>query len=170
MSIINDALKKAQEKNKAEDIVTGPAPIAQPASPPTPAHRQSYKAPADAKRLIPALISLIVIATGVVFFRSFSRKTAPDAGLFLAPASPIAEPVSPAVSAPAVPMPAPLNAQGFPVLKLNGIVYDSERPYAIVNNKVLSKGDAVEGATLTEIEQEKVKFVFNGREFELSSR
>lgn len=54
-----------------------------------------------------------------------------------------------------------------PKLTLNGIVYDAKKPYAIVNNKILLKGESIEGAILVEINEDNVKFVFKGREFEV---
>lgn len=60
--------------------------------------------------------------------------------------------------------PAPISP---PSLVLNGIFYDSEKPYAIVNDKVLVKGDVIEGATLMRIGRNTVQFTFGEEQFEI---
>ena len=159
MSIINEALKKAQETNRqqqanaagrvsepSEDILLKTKISQLPAAP-----RRNLKLPARVKWFAPVLIAVVIIAIGQVFFKNFFRTT-------------------PSSSPSAAPAPISQNAQDLPALKLNGIVYDNERPYAIVNNKVLSKGDMIDGAKLIEINRESVKFVFNDEEFEISSK
>ncbi|MDD5449264.1 MAG: hypothetical protein PHO42_01520 [Candidatus Omnitrophica bacterium] len=72
---------------------------------------------------------------------------------------------------PVVPPPAAVpTAPETPILNLNGIVYDEERPYAIVNNKVMMKGDVIDGAALVEIGRNSVKFIYNDKEIVLNAQ
>ena len=176
MSIINEALKKAQEANRqqqanaagrvsepSEDILLKTKISQLPAAP-----RRNLKLPARVKWFAPALIAVVIIVTGQIFLKKIFRTTSPVANLLLTPAH-IPE-TTPSSSPSAAPAPISQNAQDLPALMLTGIVYDNEKPYAIVNNKVLSKGDMIDGAMLIEINRESVKFVFNDEEFELSSK
>lgn len=181
MSIINEALKKAQETNQQRvNVAADRAPAPNAGAPsntqisPLPAvSRPDFKWSGQAKRFLPVLITVIIISGALVYSKSFFRKISPAANLL-----PVSSPSAPAkaepikeetrqTSAPGLPA---KNTPDLPNLNLTGIVYDNERPYAIVNNKVMSKGDMIDGATLIEINRESVKFVFNDKEFELSSK
>lgn len=181
MSIINEALKKAQETNKQrlnaaadQGAESGAGALSNTQVPPLPAApRKDFKWSARARWFLPVLTAVIIISGILVFFKSSFRKASPAANLM--PASPSstpakAEPIKEETRQAPAPVSLPKTAPDFPNLKLSGIVYDNERPYAIVNDKVLSKGDMVEGATLIEINRESVKFIFNDKELELSSR
>ncbi len=165
MSIINEALKKAQEANKqrvnvAADQVPEPsagAPSNTQVSSLPAVSRQGFKRPAKIRRFLPVLMVVVIISGTLLFFKSFFKKVSK------------VEPIKEETRQASAPVSPSKNAPDLPTLNLSGIVYDNERPYAIVNNKVLSKGDMIEGATLIEINRASVKFVFNDKEFELSS-
>jgi hypothetical protein len=182
MSIINEALKKAQQENKELDVAK-PAP----AKPDTDLNSLKSAAPAlsmsrnrtlrkksDIKEIV--VIALILGgATAVFFIKGFwkgPKATTVPAVTATVPAQGTAAPETPAAAVtPAVSAKNDLSTPSSrPELKLSGIVYDSERPYAIVNDRVLSKGDSIAGATLVEINRDSVRFSFGGEEFELSSR
>lgn len=58
--------------------------------------------------------------------------------------------------------------EGETSLLLEGIIYDKNNiSYAIVNGRVVKKGDRIADAEVLEIEETKVIFVKNGRKFEL---
>lgn len=59
-------------------------------------------------------------------------------------------------------------AQPLPQLSVQGLIWDTAVPQAIVNNKVVKKGDIVQGARITDISKEGVKVVFSNREYNLS--
>jgi type II secretory pathway component PulC len=49
-----------------------------------------------------------------------------------------------------------------PEWKLGGILYDENSPSAIVNKKIISKGDTIDGATVVEINESSVTLESNG--------
>jgi hypothetical protein len=54
-----------------------------------------------------------------------------------------------------------LGAAGY---KLKGIVWDNQSPYAVINNKVVRKGDRLKGlGTVTDIKPDRV-IIFDGRQ------
>lgn len=158
MSIINDALKKAQQKNKGFD---SPSPKTQGLGEDAIQYPGSVKnkpavvsRPKKAKKFI---FFIVIVSIGIATF--FIKKPAPVTPEKVTPNILVEENLKP-VSTPAL----------FPVLNLNGIVYDEERPYAIINNRVLLKGDTIEGATLIEINRDNVKFMFNDKEIVLNAK
>jgi hypothetical protein len=52
-----------------------------------------------------------------------------------------------------------------PDLKLQGIVWGADRPQAIINNTVLTKGDKILGAQIIDIEKKGVVFVYKEEQF-----
>ncbi|MCX5715863.1 MAG: hypothetical protein NTV07_03195, partial [Candidatus Omnitrophica bacterium] len=134
MSIINDALKKAQLR-KEETKKSQEAPVYK-AAPEIRATQENgqFKAAAKVEKKeiasIMWIIFLIVFAGAAVWF-FFSRAPEPKD---------VQPPVAPAQSqvVPAATKPAPVRSRGIPQFTLNGIVYDEERPYAIVNNEILT--------------------------------
>lgn len=51
-----------------------------------------------------------------------------------------------------------------PEFVLNGIMYLSDRPKAIINSSVVQEGDSVDGATVKAINQDNVHLVLNNEE------
>ena len=54
-----------------------------------------------------------------------------------------------------------------PTLTLNGIVWDTDRPQAIINDQVLSQGDTIEGAKIVSIRKSGINLVFEDVNFTL---
>ncbi|PIP19828.1 MAG: hypothetical protein COX41_00730 [Candidatus Omnitrophica bacterium CG23_combo_of_CG06-09_8_20_14_all_41_10] len=50
-----------------------------------------------------------------------------------------------------------------PSLILNGVFFQKDKGYALINNRILYTGDKIEGATIKEINLEKVDLEFEGR-------
>lgn len=59
---------------------------------------------------------------------------------------------------------------GFPSLKISAIVWssDSEKRFAVVNLRSVREGDAIEGAVVSEIQNDGVVFRWQGNEYRLS--
>ena len=76
-------------------------------------------------------------------------------------------------SAPSVP--APLIEIGrrrgregpLPILSLKGIVWNKEKPLALIDNKILTEGDVIKEARRVSIGKKEVKLIFRGRKFTL---
>lgn len=167
MSIVNEALKKAQDqkanlanKDLDKDAIE-PKPISEIETRPkiTPTRAK------EAKKFI--FFTIIAIIGGIIFLKNSSyllHKKIPLNSNISTPSQEIPNSV-PIVSA-------PKSSEGsfLPTFTLNGIVYDEVRPYAIVNNKVLLKGDLIEGAKLVEINRDSVKLIFNDKEIELTAK
>jgi len=52
-----------------------------------------------------------------------------------------------------------------PDLKLQGIVWGSPKPQAIINNTVLGKDDVIQGAKILEIKKEGIDFIYKEHYF-----
>jgi len=59
---------------------------------------------------------------------------------------------------------APLNLSDF---RLSGILYDKQKPLAIINERIVGKGALIKGAKLLEIQPNYVRFSLKGKEFKL---
>lgn len=57
----------------------------------------------------------------------------------------------------------------LPTLNVEGIIWGTSIPQAIINKKVAKIGDVVEGAQVTEIKKDGVKVIFNNQEYKLPS-
>lgn len=56
------------------------------------------------------------------------------------------------------------------VLTVSGVVWDPYEPIALVNGEFLKEGDQILGATIKEIQLNRVKFLYNDEEFTVSVR
>ena len=54
-----------------------------------------------------------------------------------------------------------------PILNLNGIFFQEDKGYALINNQILNTEDTIQGATVKEIKLNKVVLEFEGREINL---
>ncbi len=52
-----------------------------------------------------------------------------------------------------------------PEMEITGLVWNSERPQAIVNGEVVSIGDIVEGSEIIDINKTQIKVLHQGQEF-----
>ncbi len=55
-----------------------------------------------------------------------------------------------------------------PLLTINGLVWNSEFPQAIVNNQIVKLGDTIEGVTVVGIHREGIDITFEGAQFTIS--
>lgn len=55
----------------------------------------------------------------------------------------------------------------FPDLKVQGMVWNSDMPQAIINNQVFNVGDEIEGAKIVEINKNGVRLIFKTKSYEL---
>jgi hypothetical protein len=166
MSLINDALKRAQQSQ--------PSPPAGPSVPPVMPRRTTSPAPslppaAPAKAspvivwLIPTLLIFLVVA-GLFFAgwmlvpRSVNRTTSemPAAPAPVASAEPVKPETPPAPAAPAVAAP-PATPKKAPTMpKLQGIFYSPTTPSAIVDGQTVRPGDVVGSFRVKEISTDAV--------------
>jgi hypothetical protein len=134
-------------------------------SPPKPSPGGPATPPAEPEssagrgRLLPLLAVLLVVGAGVLIVLAVTRHPAKQVTnqQELSPAPP-AESISAPVSNPPPPVPAAAvsNAPAAPpppTLKLQGIVYDSVRPWAIVDGKTVYPGSRVGDCRVKAISQ-----------------
>jgi len=55
-----------------------------------------------------------------------------------------------------------------PSLTINGLVWNSEFPQAIVNNQIVKLGDTIEGVTVVGIHREGIDITFEGTQFTIN--
>ena len=55
-----------------------------------------------------------------------------------------------------------------PTLKLQGIFWGGARPLALINRKIVSDGDSIDGATVVKVTKEGVTVAFGGQETQLT--
>lgn len=164
MSLINDALKRAREKQR-----NNPPPGAPPLPP--------VEAPArgGAAWILIAAAILFLSAAGLILGQnlfghaspqSMDAKTtpvsAPAAVVAVAPAPPPVSPQPVAVTnAPPVkdanPPPAAVAVEQLP--KVQGIIFNSTRPVAIVNGQTVNVGDRVGDFQIKQITQASIVFL-----------
>jgi hypothetical protein len=77
----------------------------------------------------------------------------------------VAAPVEPAPAAPAAEVRTYVREVPLPdggTLRLNGIAFSSSQPVALINDRVLSKGESYQGFTVTDIQANVVELQGNG--------
>lgn len=60
-------------------------------------------------------------------------------------------------------------AAALPELKVQGIIWGSNMPLAIINNKVIKKDDLIEGARIVSIDKDGVTVFFANRQYVISA-
>ena len=55
-----------------------------------------------------------------------------------------------------------------PSMSINGLVWNSDMPQAIINGRVVNLGDNVDGAIITQINEAGVEILFRGKEFSIT--
>jgi type II secretory pathway component PulC len=65
--------------------------------------------------------------------------------------------------------PEPVQVEPLPSLAIQGIVWGSSLPQAIINNKVVKVGDTIEGVRITDINKNGVTVSWGNQEYNLSS-
>lgn len=138
MSIINDALKKAEKTSQLSRNNS-------------PKKRWLFWAAAGA-----VCLSVVFLATAV--FKGPTDSVSVE--------ETIAKPELPgsAFKMREIDLNLPLKSTDF---KLSGILYDEQKPMAIINNRVVEEGALIDGAQLLEIQPNFVRFSRRGKEFTL---
>ena len=172
MSIIQEALKKAQDTQEAPPPLSQPQPAVTETAP----FRAEPPAPSKAvfkPVMIAAFAAALIITAGfgAHFFssikKSFPAKTnPPDTAIqqqvtYKPAATPVPEPKGPL--APIQKM-ADLKSAVPPKLILNGIMYIETGPRAIINGNTVEVGDSVSGAEVRRINRDNVVLTFNDAE------
>lgn len=186
MSIIQEALKKAEAKTMGTEAAQperAESPRAQPAAgagpestrkaaPDVAVRRAGRAAPAGTRyaALAAAIaIALISVAAATVMQRADRRPPAPEVARVEQPA-PAVDDAATAQADKASPEAGPVSTipltekSGF---ELNGIMYIEGDPRAIVNNSMVEVGDTVSGARVARIERRAVFLDKSGEEIRL---
>jgi hypothetical protein len=170
MSLINDALKRAKQTQSAPPPPLSPLPPAE------------NKSSGGTKWILLLLILLLVIAASFFIGIAMSRHLMMKADFAMSPteipmAAPAATPIPPpnvepvsnsvpepkAVPVPITPVvpppPANMNLPGtnaVAAFKIQGIVYDLKKPWAIISGKTVFVGDRVNGFQVKTISKNTV--------------
>lgn len=130
--------------------------------------------------IILAFIAALAVLAVNLFLRAMPRhslpKPAPDSQhLPQTTPQPPAQPQAaetPAVVPPAEPVPAPepeVQKPQPPDLVLNGVFVSEQESYALINNRIVRKGEQIEGATVVRIGMDEVELDFEGSPIKLFS-
>lgn len=76
---------------------------------------------------------------------------------------PVAKPHVPVIQPPQEQIAEPVQAP--PELTINGVVWGTERPQAIINNQVVSIGDTIENSKIVDIHPDGVDVIFSNKLF-----
>ncbi len=189
MSIISDALRKAQEKrsNGTSDTL-----------PPAPAHisEQAFPEKKDIERLtrkslsistiriiiLGVILAVIVPLVILVFFNSFSSTNTTPASTVQntvkekAPV-PVSKQKPSLVITEAAVTEERTQKETLPVFEesvklpaLSGIMYSPTNPMAILNGEMLGEGSEIDGFTIQKILTNRVKLLLDGKEYEIKLR
>jgi hypothetical protein len=177
MSLINDALKRASQRDKSHPRQTETHASMKPAA------EERSSSPALA---LGAGVVLALVLAGWFFWQWWNTSHPPAsakvehvAAIAPKPApAPVVQEIIPPLSAPAptsTPAPAPAPAppakaveQTWPAdLKLMAIFFRQTNPLALINGKTLGVGDLIDGIRVTKIERDRVSVEWNGQVKEL---
>ncbi len=154
MSIIQEALKKAQDAKPAElaepvernDAIFAKAPSAKGAGSP-----------------MPFILIFIILLCALIVFSGFAVKyfsrvpPVAKAAKAVEPVNTVKLPEPPPKPDPVVPQVIPEEpAPPAPVLILSGIMHPKSGPRALINNMTVSEGEFVEGAKVVAISDDRV--------------
>jgi len=167
MSLVNDALRRAQDAQKKSQA-TPPGPQfrpAEPIAPPKPGMGM----------LVPVIIAMVAIGALLLILLSRRKTEArqtvveqkPIAPAVAAPETkPPAQPIAVTAPAPAPPVaavekpaPAPMVAAPAPELRLQAIFYAPGHSSAIISGKTVHAGDTFKGYRVTAITQTSATLV-----------
>ena len=56
-----------------------------------------------------------------------------------------------------------------PALRITGLVWNSDKPQAIINGKILGLGNEVDGSKLIAVRQNEVDVIYAGRQFTINA-
>jgi type II secretory pathway component PulC len=184
MSIIQEALRKAQGRQGESKVPVSPTESSPPAmAPQKDGEAVNPTASILAVRNVKISLAIIVAVLAIIVIRQMlstgddhggSRKTAPSRQeVVYKPASPKedAKPADSVMEKAASSFPKPESFGLKPVapdLVLNGIMYLPDKPQAIINDSVVTEGDTVSGATVRKIERNRVVLDYDKLEITLN--
>jgi hypothetical protein len=182
MSIISDALRKAQSRHSKKSETEGAADAtdAEVLAMLEGAQKTSARSP---KRpfLLVGIILIFLLFSGVLFLMPFLRSLKP------AQSKPATSRVTAPAPAPKIPAAAIKKEEHVPAQKkdetpyyrheapsdlpaLSGIMYSPVNPQAIVEGELVSEGETVRGYKIKKILPDKIKVTTGGEEYELKLR
>ncbi len=145
MSIIYDALKKIEKPAQIKTV---------------------EKKTDNKKKIILGVLILLIFVVGINSYLNITGKTQSQKNT--QPAPQIIETMPqeklPPLASEETPVP-----EAEPVLILNGVFFDKNTAYCIINNRVTKELDTIEGAQIKSISMEKVVLEFKGREITLNN-
>jgi hypothetical protein len=170
MSLVYEALQKAEREKQRKTGVAAPSPSA-PAPEIKPARHEPLPAapvPQPARSFQPVLIGLIAcvaVVALVAIVYLVSNATKPGGAASVAVTNTVittaAAPVAAAAPASELPPLNPMDAR----FRITGIMRDSEGKFgAVLNGKIVYDGHYVDGATVKSIAQDRAILDVNGRE------
>lgn len=147
MSIIEEALKKVQKDRLPTETISSVA------------IKKSTQ-----NRLLPILIVCCISLLAVVglrlnLFKGFGPKTESDSTTNYISLTPDILSNQNSTSK---------TAGILPKFKLNGIFYDAEKPFAIINNKIIEEGQDIKGLKLIKVFKDRVLISWQDKEMELT--
>lgn len=148
MSIVLEALEKAQREGKKVSIDTVLDNIQKPIIEKKPISKSNY------------LIFGIVIAIGIINLILAGWWL--DRATTLTPTNSSIPPVSTQKILPII------SLKQTPPLNVTGIVWDEKEPIALVNGKFLKIGEEILGAKIMDIQMRHVRFLYKDKEFTIS--
>ena len=181
MSIIHDALKKAQNKlegkqntdasekmQSAERIETASSAVPS---------RQTMSQPQSASSSpIPLILGLSLLALACLLFFLFpylkkSKPQTPPQQISVQPQATLPKTIpTTAVAAPPVTAPAQGTVSPAGALTLNGIMMTGKKQVALINNKIYEVGDMVNDKKIIDITMDKVELLDGGNTIILNVR
>jgi hypothetical protein len=189
MSLIQDALKRKTEEQQKPPASAPTVPPAQPPIPPAPLKPVREPMSPATKKLFAILVAavvVIILLIGATVYLYLSEPPAPAEMPVEKPAAPApvekempaepVPPVAPIVEAPAVvapepsPIPAPALAptpnakptSKWPDLRFSGSAAGGNQILAIINGRMLSVGDRIQGVEILQIGKNEVLVELNG--------
>lgn len=182
MSLINDALRRANQEKKAQPPESSDGAQMQPVQ--SPQRTTSLAFP----MLLVFLLGVVLTCAGWFFWKAFSAKSPvvanapasnsqPNASTLPTGAVPLKQEVSPAPVVQTESKPSPVSTApdqveasapaavvadiaeappAIPALKLQGIFYRISNPTALINGKTVGVGEKVEGARVIQINRQDV--------------
>ncbi|HEX4645225.1 MAG TPA: hypothetical protein VH598_06405 [Verrucomicrobiae bacterium] len=167
MSLINDALKRAKEKQDQQPL---------PPEPPT-RSMELARHPTGPGLALPLILAVVLALAGIFLWRWFEKRAPQPTEEKTASNSAIQKPAPPAVVASPVPIaPPPVAASNAPnaatnivespvpkplppAFKLQSIFYNPKNPSVVINGKTLFLGDHVGEAWVISIRQDSATIV-----------
>jgi hypothetical protein len=172
MSLINDALKRANQTKPPTSDATGPMLRTL-----EPAPAEPSGPPQWLLFVFPVALLLVCGIAGVLLYKGFKRPGESLGGLTASARTPEPKPAAPSqssndvVTVPPV-VAAPTNTTGtvvvasseptFPELKLQGVFYRPSNPSAFINGKSVYRGDKIDNARVISIAKDSVTVECNG--------